>query len=154
MGLAFDIGLVLAIVTYCQTHCGPNVQRHDLSAAQHFPTRAPFPFSSLSLSGYLSSQQNSLSSQSLYYWACILTKAMSKMNDALCLNIAGHLTWPSTISGKLSEHDIYLSTKQQGSIAQHKIQTQQQGNVNTRALHVVECTMQTKTLPACLLDNY
>ncbi len=109
---------------------------------------APWPFScsafshksvsllhlSPSLTIFLLSKSNSLSPQSLYHWACILTNATSTTNDALCLHIAGHLTWLSTISGDLSKHVSYLTTKQQGSLAQHKIQTQQQG-ISGHAIH-------------------
>lgn len=100
---------------------------------------APRPFSCLAFSPrepsflsipvplwiFLLSKFSSLSWQSLYSWACMLTKATRTMNDVLCLRIAGHLTWPSTISGELSEHVMYLMTKQQGGLAKHKMQTKQ-----------------------------
>ena len=50
-----------------------------------------------SLAIFLLSKSNSLSPLSLYCWACILTQATSTRNNALCLNVAGHPTWPSTV---------------------------------------------------------
>lgn len=92
--MAVDICLVLAIVTHSQTHCGPSTLRHDLSAAQHFPTRAPLFLFYLPpcLAIFLFSKSDSLSLLSLYHKDGILTKAMSTMHDSLFLNIAGLLT--------------------------------------------------------------
>lgn len=90
-----------------------------------FPQDPSFFFISVPLWIFLLSKSHSLSPQSLYFWAYILTKATRTMNDVLCLHVAGHLTWPSTISGELSEHVIHLMTEQQGSLAEHKMQTKQ-----------------------------
>lgn len=89
-----------------------------------FLTGAPLSFSTLWLSFFsvnVTAYHPSHFITGLAYWLKPQAQWMT-----LCLHIARHLTWPSTISGKLSEYDINLTTKQQGSPAQHKIETQQQ----------------------------
>lgn len=131
----------MSVITVKLAGCGhlPGFSHCDMSDTPRTRCSALRPFSCLAFSPrepaffsipvplwiFLLSKSSSLSWQSLYSWACMLTKATRTMNDVLCLCIAAHLTWPSTISGELSEHVMYLMTKQQGGLAKQKRQTKQ-----------------------------